>query len=49
MKNHNLKLLKFNRYPEKSGELIPFYVKNFKELKFKIERFFFFIWKKKIY
>ena len=47
MKNHNLKLLKFNRYPANSGELIPFYVKNFKELKFKIERFFFLFGKKK--
>ncbi len=47
MKNHNLKLLKFNRYPEKSGELIPFYSKNLKKLNFKLTRFFFLFGKKR--
>tara|TARA_B100000900_G_C20524726_1_gene693694 strand:+ start:15 stop:425 length:411 start_codon:yes stop_codon:yes gene_type:complete len=47
MKNHHLKKLRFNRYTEKSGELIPFYTKSFKKLKFKIERFFFLFGKKK--
>lgn len=42
-----LKILKFDRYLEKSGELVPFYTKNFKSLNFRIKRFFFLFGKKK--
>tara|TARA_S200000501_G_scaffold206099_1_gene193851 strand:- start:161 stop:571 length:411 start_codon:yes stop_codon:yes gene_type:complete len=47
MKYNGLKVIKFNRYPEKSGELIPFYTQNLKKLKFKLVRFFFLFGKKK--
>ena len=43
----NLKKIKFNRYAEKSGELVPFYSKDLKKFKFKLVRFFFLFGKKK--
>ena len=49
MKNHILKKIKFNRYPEKSGELVPFYNKNLKKLNFKLARFFFLFGKKQFF
>jgi WxcM-like, C-terminal. len=47
MKISNLKKIKFNRYPEKSGELIPFYIDDLKKINFKLVRFFFLFGKKK--
>ena len=44
----NLKTFKFNRYPENSGELVPFYTQNFEKMNFKVKRFFFYL-EKKIY
>ncbi len=46
MKNNTLKVINFNRYPERSGELVPFYSKNLKKLNFKLVRFFFLFGKK---
>lgn len=43
----NLKTFKFNRYPENSGELVPFYTQNFEKMNFKVKRFFFLFGKKK--
>ena len=43
----SIKLINFNRYTEKSGELIPFYARDFNILKFKLIRFFFLFGKKK--
>ncbi len=43
----NLKKIKFNRYAEKSGELVPFYIKDLKKFKFKLVRFFFLFGKRK--
>ena len=43
----NIKIIKFKRYVEKSGELVPFYTNEFLKLKFKIIRFFFLFGNKK--
>ena len=47
MQHHSLKVIKFNRYQDKNGELIPFYINNLKKINFKLDRFFFVFGKKK--
>ena len=48
LKYYEFKNFKFNRYPENSGELVPFYTQNFEKMNFKVKRFFFYL-EKKIY
>ena len=43
------KFINFERFGEASGELVPFYVNKSFPKKFRLKRFFFFIWKKKIF
>ena len=45
----NIKIIKFDRYLEKSCELVPFYTDKFHKLKFKLIRFFFLFGKKKYF
>ncbi len=49
MKKTKPQIINYKSFAEKSGTLSPFYIGNHIPKNFKLKRFFFFVWEKKIF